>query len=78
MYCKQVAQFSRPYKYGKRETLKTKAEAEKEVKKLEQKVKTELSLDGIYSLSSVEILQEGSEEEGTLTLIVTTKIPNLF
>ena len=78
MYCKQVAQFSRPYKYGKREPLKTKEEAEKEVKKLEQKVKTEMSLNGLYKLSTVEILEDGSEEEGTLKLIVTTKIPNVF
>lgn len=71
---KQITQFSRPYKFGSREEFVTRDEAEKAIKKLEQTIKTEMSLNGLYKLSKVEI----SEEKDSLTLLVTTTIPKVF
>lgn len=71
---RQVVQTSKPYEYGKEKTLKTKEEAMKEIQKLEQKVKTDMSLNKIYEFSKVKII----EVPGALQLVVTTIVPKVI
>ena len=71
---RQVIQTSKPYEYGKDKTLKTKEEAMKEIQKLEQKVKTDMSLKKIYEFSKVKII----EVPGAIQLVVTTIVPKIM
>ena len=71
---RQVVQTSKPYEYGKEKTLKTKEEAMKEIQKLEQKVKSDMSLTKIYEFSKVKII----EVPGALQLVVTTIVPKVM
>lgn len=71
---RQVVQTSKPYEYGKEKTLKTKEEAMKEIQKLEQKVKADMSLNKIYEFSKVKII----EVPGALQLVVTTIVPKVI
>ena len=73
MEYKQIKQ-SRTYEYGESKELKTKEEALEKVKVEEQKLKTKLALEGIYQISSVEII----EENESLKIVLTTNVPILL
>lgn len=71
---RQVVQTSKPYEYGEGKPFKTKEEAKEKVKKLEQEVKTTISLKKIYEISKVKIV----EVPGAIQLVVTTTIPKVL
>lgn len=74
MEYKQVKQTSRPYEYGEGKEFGTREEALEEVGKVENNLKTDMVLIGIYKISEVKIL----EESNAFQIVVITKIPQLL
>lgn len=74
MKYEQITQTSRPYEYGEGKEFLTKEEAEKKIKKLEQKIKTDMAINGMYKLSETKIV----EIDNVLQLVVVTKIPKML
>ncbi len=69
----QVVQTSKPYEYGEKKPYATKEEAMEEIQKLEQKVRTDMSLKKIYEFSEVRVV----EVPGAIQLVVTTTVPEV-
>ena len=76
MQYEKITQCSRLYRYGENEEFKTKEEAEDAIKKLDNKIKTELAMKKLYDVAEVDIYE--AKNANALILMVTIKIPNLF